>query len=151
MRNNFSLILIISIINITLCETKILNCNELSNKEDKIIISLFKNPQNFNTNFFQENYKTCIDIMINTGHFQALEFFINELLKRGIKFKDYLNTSIDKYNLLLNSLKNKFKFKENDYQKVVPAIRWAQNNEFVFLEIKFSHRHDSPGKNIKTL
>lgn len=146
MRNFFSLILLIFVINFSSCDKKIFNCDEFSNKEDKVIISLFKNPQNFNKDFFQENYKSCIDVMINKGHFEALEFFINELLKKGIKFKDYLNSSIDKYNLLLNSLKNKFKFKENDYQKVVPAIRWAQNNEYVFLEIKFSHRHDSPGK-----
>jgi ADP-heptose:LPS heptosyltransferase len=146
MRNYFSLILFVSIINLTLCNEKILNCDSLSNKEDKVIISFLKNPQNFNANFFQENYKNCIDMMIYQGHFEALEFFLNEILKRGIKFKDYLNSSIDKYNLLLSNLKNKFKFKETDYQKVVPAIRWAQNNEYVFLEIKFSHRHDSPGK-----
>ena len=105
--------------------------------------------KNMPKNFIVDNFKSCIEILITKGHFDALEYLINELMKRGIKFKDHLNESINKYNTHLNGLKNKFKFKETDYQKVTPAIRWAQNKEYVLIEIKFSHRFDTPGKLFK--
>ena len=40
---------------------------------------------------------------------------------------------------------NKYKFEESDYQIVSPAFQWAQSLSFIFIEVKFAHRHDSPG------
>ncbi len=145
MKFYFSILVIAVFLNISTSSQNILNCESFSNLDDKQIILFLKNTNGLSKNFFVENYKSCIEILIFKGHFDALEFFLNELLKRGIKFKEFLNTYIEKYNKSLSGLKNKFKFKETDYQKAVPAIRWAQNKEYVFLEIKFSHRHDSPG------
>jgi hypothetical protein len=45
----------------------------------------------------------------------------------------------------LEDLHNKFRFDESDFQRVTPAFQWAQSMNHIFLEIKFAHRHDSPG------
>ena len=45
-------------------------------------------------------------------------------------------------------MKQKLKFRDIEYQTVSPAFRWAENKNYIFVEIKFSHRQDSPGKNI---
>jgi hypothetical protein len=121
-------------------------CDQFTNLNDREIIT---NIKLFYEEDFRNNYKKCFEVLIRKGKFDALEYFLIELLKKGISYKNDLNESISSYNEFLNNLKNKFKFKETDYQKVTPAIRWAQNKEYVFLEIKFSHRHDAPGKFIK--
>lgn len=135
----YSILLIIICLNFysNRCES----CEKLQFTDDKEIITKLKS---FTELDFANNFKSCIDIFILKGKFSALEFLLNQLLKYGIKFKDYLNTTINNHTNLLNNLKNKFKFKETDYQRVAPAIRWAQNNEYIFLEVKFS-RHDAPG------
>ena len=136
------LVLLVFLINqITSSENKF-DCEQYSNLEDREIIRRINSHADLE---FQEKFKMCIELFIKKGHYDALEFYLNELLKRGIKFKTELNQAIDSYNTFLNNLKNKFKFKETEYQKATPAIRWAQNKDYVFLEIKFSHRHDSPG------
>ncbi len=88
----------------------------------------------------------CFELFLRKGHFEYLESYLNQLLVKGVKFKEPLDSAISSYSKFLNSLKDKFKFKESEFQKVMPAIRWAQNKEYIFLEIKFSHRHDAPGK-----
>jgi hypothetical protein len=117
-------------------------CEEFSRLGDNEII---KSLKLYDDNFFKENYKNCIEIFIRTGHLDALEYLLNYLIKKQINFKDELNRRITDYNNFLLKLKNKFTFKETNYQKATPAVKWAQNKEFIFLEIKFSHRHDAPG------
>ena len=138
-------LLLLFLIYVNICNFNCELCEKFKFTDDKEIINKLKS---FSEQEIENNFKNCIDTFIQKGKFSSLEFFLNQLLKYGIKFKDYLNTAINNYTNLLHELKNKFKFKETDYQRVAPAIRWAQNNEYIFLEIKFSHRHDAPGKNI---
>jgi hypothetical protein len=93
-----------------------------------------------------ESLKQCFDLFLKKGYLESLEIYLNHLLKNQVKFKDALDSSITEYSKYLNDLNGKFKFRENEFQKVMPAIRWAQNDEYIFLEIKFSHRHDAPGR-----
>lgn len=39
-------------------------------------------------------------------------------------------------------------YNQNNAQIVNPAFRWAQSKDFVFIEIKYSHKIDSPGKRL---
>lgn len=109
-------------------------------EENSIITELKSNPSLYLT-----NPNECLEILIKGGFFNSSEEYINLLIKNKIKFKHSLNTIITEYNLFLNQLVSKFKFKETEFQKVSPAIKWAQNKDYIVLEIKFSHRHDSPG------
>lgn len=68
-----------------------------------------------------------------------------EINRRGIKFRDALNIAINNVQRKLEDLHNKFRFEESDFQKVSPAFQWAQSMNHVFIQIKFAHRHDSPG------
>ena len=45
----------------------------------------------------------------------------------------------------LDEINNKHRFEKKEYQTVSPAFKWAQSLDDIFLEIKFAHRHDSPG------
>jgi len=45
----------------------------------------------------------------------------------------------------INDVYNKHKYSSKDYQEVFPASKWAQSLNEIFIEIKFAHRHDSPG------
>ena len=74
-----------------------------------------------------------------------MEVFLNELNSRGIKFRETLSVAINNIQRKLEDLHNKFRFDESDFQRVNPAFQWAQSMNHVFLEIKFAHRHDSPG------
>jgi hypothetical protein len=87
----------------------------------------------------------CVETLLRSGSFKALEFFLNELNKRNIKFRETLSVAINNLQKKLEDLHNKFRFDESDFQRVTPAFQWAQSMNHIFLEIKFAHRHDSPG------
>jgi hypothetical protein len=82
---------------------------------------------------------------LKTGNFKALEYFVMELNKRDIKFRDTLTVAINNIQKNLEDLHNKFRFDDSEFQKVSPAFQWAQSLNHVFILIKFAHRHDSPG------
>jgi len=86
-----------------------------------------------------------VELLLKSGNFLSLEAFLNELNNRGIKFRESLSLAINNIQKKLEDLHNKFKFDESDFQRVTPAFQWAQSMSHIFLEIKFAHRHDSPG------
>ena len=100
---------------------------------------------------FQSN--SCIDAFVKYCKVTALDYYLNELCKRGIQYKENLEISLNTILTGVNEVYNKHKYTEADYQDVIPASRWAQNMDEIFIEIKFAHRHDSPGclemKNLK--
>ena len=87
----------------------------------------------------------CIQYLLKTSNYKALEVYVTKLNDAGIKFRETLSNSINSIEKELNEIYNKYKYKKEEYQKVIPAVQWAQNMSYIFLEIKFSHRHDSPG------
>jgi len=84
-------------------------------------------------------------MLVKSGNFKVLDYFLVELNKRGIKFREALNIAINNVQKKLEDFHNKFKFEDTDFQKVSPAFQWAQSMTHVYLEIKFAHRQDSPG------
>ena len=100
---------------------------------------------------FQSN--SCIDAFVKYCKITALDYYLNELCKRGIQYKENLEISLNTILTGVNEVYNKHKYTEEDYQDVIPASRWAQNMDEIFIELKFAHRHDSPGclemKNLK--
>ena len=87
----------------------------------------------------------CIEYLLKTSNYIALETYVTKLNDEGIKFSETLSNSINSIEKELNEIYNKYKYKKEEYQKVIPAVQWAQNMSHIFLEVKFSHRHDSPG------
>lgn len=97
----------------------------------------------------------CIKQLLLSGNFKALEAYSTLLNDNNIKFKEDLRSAINNIEAQLDDIANKFSFNEEDFQKVVPSLRWAQSLNNVFIQIKFSHRLDTPGctevENIRTL
>ena len=87
----------------------------------------------------------CIEYLLKTSNYNALEAYVTKLNDEGIKFRETLSNSINSIEKELTEIYNKYKYKKEEYQKVIPAVQWAQNMTYIFLEVKFSHRHDSPG------
>lgn len=116
------------------------NLLKTSTDEDNLIQLMEKDMFNL-----KDESNKCIETLLRSGNFKALEFFLNEISKRGIRFRETLSVSINNIQKRLEDLHNKFRFDENDFQKVAPAFQWAQSMDNIFLEIKFAHRHDSPG------
>jgi hypothetical protein len=88
---------------------------------------------------------SCINTLLSSGYFLSLDYYLNELSSKGIAYRETLSFSISNMENKLNSIYNKYRFTDNDYQKVIPAFQWAQNLQNIFIEVKFAHRHDSPG------
>ena len=87
----------------------------------------------------------CIEYLLKTSYYSALEVYVTKLNDAGIKFRETLSNSINSIEKQLTDIYNKYKYTKKEYQKVIPAVQWAQNMSDIFLEVKFSHRHDSPG------
>ena len=125
------------------------NISKVINENTTELISFIKN----NMDSLQAQSHSCIDALIKFCKIPALDFYLNELSKLGIKYKENLEISLNTIFTQINDVYNKHKYSESDYQEVIPASRWAQNMNEVFIEIKFAHRHDSPGclemKNLK--
>lgn len=118
-------------------------------KEDDLIQSITSEFESLKT-----ESTNCIKQLLLSGNFKALESYATLLNDNNVKFKEDLQNSINNIETQLDDIANKFRFDENDYQKVVPSLRWAQSLKNVFIQIKFSHRFDAPGctevENIKT-
>jgi len=84
-------------------------------------------------------------MLVKSGNFKVLDYLLLELNKRGVKFRDALNIAINNVQKKLEDLHNKFRFEDSDFQRVSPAFQWAQSMTHIYIQIKFAHRHDSPG------
>ena len=93
----------------------------------------------------KDDSQYCIEHLLKTSNYNALEAYVTKLNDAGIKFRETLSNSINSIEKQLKDIYNKYKYTKNEYQKVIPAVQWAQNMSDIFLEVKFSHRHDSPG------
>jgi hypothetical protein len=87
----------------------------------------------------------CFDLLLSKAKYSEVEYLIQELNMRNIKYNNKLKESINKISQRLKEIYNKFRFDENEYILGSPAFQWAQNIENVFIEIKYAHRFDSPG------
>ena len=117
------------------------NFTQVISKNTPEIISLITS----NINTLLDKSHSCIDTLMKYGKIEALDFYLNELSKRGIEYKENLEISLNTMLTQINDVYNKHKYSSNDYQEVFPASKWAQSLDEIFIEIKFAHRHDSPG------
>jgi hypothetical protein len=93
----------------------------------------------------KEKQQSCIDILVKNGKLEELDYYLNELAKKGVDYRENLSVSINTMKKALDEINNKHRFEKKQYQTVYPAFRWAQSLEDIFIEIKFAHRFDSPG------
>ena len=98
-----------------------------------------------NINVLKEKPQSCIDILVKNGKLDELDYYLNELAKKGIQYRENLSLSINTMKKQLDEIHNKHRFEVKEYQTVLPAFKWAQSLEDIFIEIKYAHRHDSPG------
>ena len=136
---------IISILfNISFCENSDENCNEFieyfSEKEEDLAKYISNKIHKL-----KNKSRQCIDILVKNGKLLALDFYLTELGKRGVSYRENLEMSINTLKKALDDIHNKHRFDQIQYQTVFPAFQWAQSLNEIFLEIKFAHRHDSPG------
>ena len=121
-----------------------LTCQNLSQifpKNNSEIISLIST----NMISLQSHSHSCIDSLVKYCKIPVLDFYLNELSKRGIHYKENLEISLNTMFTQINDVHNKHKYTQEDYQDVFPASRWAQNLDEIFIEIKYAHKYDSPG------
>ena len=136
---------IISILfNFSFCEDSDENCNEFieyfSEKEEDLAKYISNKIHKL-----KNKSQQCIDILVKNGKLLALDFYLTELGKRGVSYRENLEMSINTLKKALDDIHNKHRFDQIQYQTVFPAFQWAQSLNEIFLEIKFAHRHDSPG------
>ena len=131
---------------------KIYTCENLTkivSKSNHDLISFMKT----NITQFKSQSHSCIDTLIKYAKIPVLDFYLNELCNMGVEYKENLEISLNTILTQINDVYNKHKYSETQYQTVFPASKWAQSMDEVFIEVKFAHRHDSPGclemKNLK--
>ena len=117
------------------------NLTQIIPKNTPELISLITT----NIDSLQDKSHSCIDTLMKYGKIEALDFYLNELSKRGKEYKENLEISLNTMLTQINDVYNKHKYTSQDYQEVFPASKWAQSLDEIFIEIKFAHRHDSPG------
>ena len=98
-----------------------------------------------NINSLYNYSSSCIDLFLQNSCYLSLDYYLTSLNKQNVHFRETLSTSINTITKNLEAINNKYRFSEKDYQIVSPAFQWAQSLSFVFIEVKFAHRHDSPG------
>ena len=125
------------------------NLTQVISKNTPEIISLI----NSNIDSLQNKSHSCIDTLMKYGKLEALDYYLNELSKRGKEYKENLEISLNTMLTQINDVYNKHKYSSDDYQEVFPASKWAQSLDQIFIEVKFAHKYDSPGcleiKNLK--
>ena len=98
-----------------------------------------------NIYYLKQKYPECIDLLVNNGRLEALDYYLDELDKRKIEYRKDLAKSISHIKKELEDVNIKYRFQKITYKNIYPASQWAQSLDNIFIEIKFAHRHDSPG------
>ena len=119
-------------------------CSELKDiiykPYSEIILFITKNIETL-----KSKSQSCIDILVKNGKLEELDYYLNELAKKGIQYRENLSLSINTMKKNLDEINNKHRFEKKEYQTISPAFKWAQSLDDIFIEIKYAHRHDSPG------
>ena len=120
--------------------------------ECPIIESIIKEDESKITSTIEKNIKSllknssnCINTLIKNVKLLSLEKYLSLLKKNKINFSSSLEISINSFKKKLEDIHNKYKYSLNEYQIISPAFQWAQSLNDIYIEIKFSHRLDSPG------
>ena len=120
------------------------HCSELKDiiyqPYSEIILYITKNINNL-----KDKPQSCIDVLVKNGRLEELDYYLNELAKKGIQYRENLAVSINTMKKQLDEIHNKHRFEVKEYQTVSPAFKWAQSLDDIFIEIKYAHRYDSPG------
>ena len=95
------------------------NCQELISpyeSEDLLIEALSNNL--FNHNLLYKFILTrCIEFLLSRGLYKALTFFLQQLQKKEIKFREALNLAANKIKRKNEEINNKFRFDETEFQQ----------------------------------
>ena len=118
---------------------------------DELYSVIFKNLNRItdyideNIYYLKQKYPECIELLVNNGRLEALDYYLDELDKRRIEYRKDLAKSINHIKKELEQVNIKYRFQRVTYKNIFPASQWAQSLDNIFIEIKFAHRHDSPG------
>ena len=85
--------------------------------------------------FLKRNFYKAVWYMIEVKWFKLDEEIIQKILK------GFWET-----NKAIQGVENELKSKKMESGLIVQAaVEWAQNLDYVFVEIRYAHRHDAPG------
>lgn len=140
---------------IFLSDTVISNESDSKSNDDtttceKLIKEYKRNREEFKSQIIKNMFSLksdnrCIELLITKGFQEEAQVMMLELNKRGIKFTDQLRSATNNIILKAKSIYSHYRFDESDYVTVFPAFEWAQSLDRIFVNIKYSHRWDSPG------
>ena len=122
----------------------LLSCNELYSV---IFTDINKITEYIDENIYylKQKFPICIDLLVKNGRLEALDYYLDELDKRRIEYRKSLSYSINTIKKELDDVNIKYRYQKIEYKNIYPASQWAQSLDNVYIEIKFAHRHDSPG------
>ena len=111
---------------------------EKSQNEEKLTKLLSENLEILiNEELKSTPINSCINTLLSSGYFLSLDYYLNELSSKGIAYRETLLFSISNMENKLNSIYNKYRFTDNDYQKVNGIIKTIDNiNKLIILENK---------------
>ena len=123
------------------CRSIILNSLSSSSNVTRTIMSQFSTLSS-NLSISSE----CIEQLLFHSQYETLfKYVINLTTKKKFHFKETLHNAVNNYQKQLEYIYNKYTFDDNEYQIVSPAFKWAESIDKIYIEIKYAHRHDSPG------
>ena len=129
---------------VTYDPSNLLSCDELYS----VIFTNISQITDFideNIYYLKQKYPECIELLVNNGRLEALDYYLDELDKRKIEYRKDLSKSISHIKKELEEVNIKYRFQRVTYKNIFPASQWAQSLDNIYIEIKFAHRHDSPG------
>ena len=89
-----------------------------------------------NIYYLKQKYPECIDLLVNNGRLEALDYYLDELDKRKIEYRKDLAKSISHIKKELEDVNIKYRFQKITYKNIYPASQWAQSLDNIFIEIK---------------
>ena len=122
----------------------LLSCDELYS----VIFTSLENITEYidqNIYYLKQKFPICIDLLVKNGRIEALDYYLDELDKRKIDYRTSLSLAINSIKKELEDVNIKYRYQKIEYKNIYPASQWAQSLDNIYIEIKFAHRHDSPG------
>jgi len=93
---------------------------------------------------FAVHYTNCAEILMKRGQFKAAEKIIDLLGSLSININDQLKIIGSQIKKDIDAVVQ-ISTAKKPVQTVTPVFQWAQNRHHLIMQVKFAHRHDSPG------
>ena len=87
----------------------------------------------------------CVEELIKRGYIKEAEYLVDQSKLNGVDLSENVKKAANNVKEKVISIYKNFALDESDYTNIFPSYEWAQSMNYIFINIKYSHKWSAPG------